>query len=226
MALLASSYSVYLFVLVGFVFGFVILYFNKDYFFVSGTPSLIFRCLLFSVLNVLSVLLFAVFEQLISGNAVHFGAVSTYGMYLICPLFIFLLFRKNHREIFDSLAVYVLPSLFLQRIRCFFSGCCYGKLIGINIFNTDIYRWPTRESEMVFYIVMLLFFIKEKKHNNIKTGAMFPLLMICYGAFRFVGEFFREGAGIIHIAHLWSVLTVIIGASIYVEYKKKRSTTY
>ena len=206
--------SVYFYVLIGLITGFAILYSYKDYFFISNAFKLFYQCVLFSVFSVISVLLFAVFEQVITGHRVVFGAVSTYGVYLFCPIFIFLIFHKDRKIVFDLFALYVLPSLFFQRIRCITNGCCIGKLIGIND-----YRWPTRESEMLFYIVMLLFFIRKKKHKDLKTGEMFPILMIAYGILRFVEEFFREGNGVIHLAHLWSILSIIIGYCLYLEFR-------
>ena len=42
--------------------------------------------------------------------------------------------------------------------------------------------------------------------------------MISYGAFRFINEFFRDnGSGLFHLAHLWSIITLIIGVCIYTE---------
>ncbi len=142
------------------------------------------RCCLFTVVSVASVMLFASLEGLLSGQGFHFGAVSTYGLYLIAPLFLLLLLRRESRAYFDGYALYVLPSMILQRIKCLIEGCCYGKLIG-----TTGWRYPTREMEIVFYIVMILVL---KKHNNNDDGRLFPLLMVSYSAFRFFNEFMRE----------------------------------
>jgi hypothetical protein len=173
------------------------------------------RCCLFTVVSVASVMLFASLEGLLSGQGFHFGAVSTYGLYLIAPLFLLLLLRRESRAYFDGYALYVLPSMILQRIKCLIEGCCYGKLIG-----TTGWRYPTREMEIVFYIVMILVL---KKHNNNDDGRLFPLLMVSYSAFRFFNEFMREGPGVIHLAHLWSIAVFVIGYSIYAEFKRKKA---
>ena len=173
---------------------------------------------LFSAVGVFSVLLFASIENVIKGEGFSIGAVSTYGLYLIAPIVLLILIRKDRALRFDQYAVYVLPSLFIQRIRCMFTGCCYGKLIA----GSEM-RWPTRETELVFYAIVLIVFLYLERNEKIKRGALFPLLMICYGAFRFINEFFRDnGAGIFHLAHLWSIITLIIGVCLYTELSLNR----
>ena len=175
-------------------------------------------CLFFSVASVASVLLFASFESILSGDGFRFGAVSTYGVYLIAPLFLFPVFRKNIRQEFDRFAVYVLPSLFLQRLKCLASGCCFGRQIP----GTQL-SWPVREIELAFYFFVLIWFFYRKKKKPIISGGMFPLLMAFYGATRFFLEFFRgdNGPGLFHLSHVWSVLSIILGLSIFIELNRK-----
>ena len=167
----------------------------------------------FSVVSVVSVLLFASFEKVISGEGFSIGAVSTYGVYLIAPIFLLLIFRQDRALRFDQFAIYALPSLFLQRVRCLFTGCCYGKLMA----GSEL-RWPVRESELVFYAVLLIVLIYMYNCGKLKSGTLFPVLMISYGTFRFLNEFFRDnGAGLFHMAHMWSIITLIIGVCLYIE---------
>jgi len=183
----------------------------------GSTPKLIGVCALFSVISVVSVLLFASIESFLAGKGFSFGAISTYGLYFISPVILLILFykSKNSKELFDMYSFYILPSMILQRIRCMLNGCCMGTLIG----STGL-RWPTREAEIVFYIAMI--FILSKKEKKTNSGGLFPLVMIYYGTFRFVVEFFRETPNhdVIHMAHMWSVLAIVIGLSIYAEFKK------
>ncbi len=212
---LFEPYSVYTFVLLGFCLGFPLMLIRRkknekfSYLFVLS--------LVFSLVGIVSVLIFGTLEKIVEGKGFSVGAVSTYGLYLIGPFF--LLLFKNRKQVFDGYACYVLPSLFLQRIRCIHSGCCQGTLIG----STGM-RYPVREAEMVFYIGMLLFFLWKEKHSDIREGSLFPILMMSYGTFRFIEEFVREGTGLFHLAHVWSVLTILLGYSIYKELAKtKRS---
>lgn len=163
-------------------------------------------------------MLFAGIENLISGEGFRFSAISTYGVYFICPFFLLAFAKIGRREIrglFDVFALYAMPSLFLIRCNCLMAGCCGGTEIpGTNL------HWPTREAEMLFYIFMLFFLIRREKNGAVR-GTAFPLLMICYGGFRFVEEWFRDlpGAGTIHLAHLWSLIAIAAGCSIYFELK-------
>ncbi len=208
----------YIFVALGIILGAPLIRKKAIKIGVDSTPKLIGLCALFSVISVISVLLFASIESLIAGKGFSLGAVSTYGLYFISPLIMWLLFHKNSkkRELFDMYSFYIMPSMVLQRIRCILDGCC----IGIEIGTTGL-RWPTREAEIVFYILMIYLLNKKEKTTN--TGGLFPLVMIYYGAFRFVEEFFRESANhtIIHMAHIWSVLAIVVGLSIYAEFKKQ-----
>ncbi|MBR0481238.1 MAG: prolipoprotein diacylglyceryl transferase [Firmicutes bacterium] len=184
------------------------------------------KCLAFSAFSVISVLLFASMEGLIGGKGFHIGAVSTYGAYFFAPLFLLQIFKKDRGLVFDDFAVYVPVSLLLQRIRCIVTGCCIGKTIG-----SSGMRWPVREAEILFYALMLICLILYRrkgyiasKSKHIKTkGVMFPFLMICYGCLRFLLEFLRDNgkASLFHMAHIWSVLAVLTGLSIYIEIKRR-----
>lgn len=213
--------SVYIAVLIGFVVGTpLIMPFEKAET-LKDRWRAITHALVFSVVSVVSVLLFASFEQVIGGEGFSFGAVSTYGVYLIAPLILLLVFRKDRAVRFDQFAIYALPSLFIQRIRCMFTKCCYGKLIA----GTEI-RWPVREAELVFYAVLLVILLYLYKRGKLRPGTLFPVLMIAYGAFRFVNEFFRDnGYGLVHMAHLWSIITLIIGVCIYIELAQNKGNT-
>ena len=184
-----------------------------------GALSDALLCFVFSAIGVLSVLLFASFESILGGKGFEFGAVSTFGGYFLAPLLLMVIYRKDRPYVFDSFAVFACVSLILQRIRCIVSGCCYGKIIG-----TTGFRWPVREAEIVFYAAMLVLLIYLRRKDSRKMrGDLFPLLMSAYAAVRFFIEFLRgdNGSGLFHIAHLWSLLAVAIGLSIYIEIRNR-----
>lgn len=178
-------------------------------------------CLLYAVLSVISVLVFASVEELIKSGEFQIGAVSTYGLYLIAPFIMMAVFRKDRADRFDELAVYAMPSLFLQRIRCLIAGCCYGT----HMFGGDL-RWPVREAELIFYAVMLVVLIRGARSGRMARGSLFPLLMVCYGSLRFILEFFRanNGAGLFHLPHIWSMLTIVAGLSVLLEIKRRSAS--
>ena len=218
---LITRYSTYIAVVLGIVIGYPLIS-TRKYLKHFSKIQVFVLCVFFSIISVISVLLFASIEGVIVGKGFSIGAVSTYGLYLIAPILIAVVSfkNKNKKNIFDRYAFYVLPSMVLQRIRCMISGCCYGK----PFFNTTL-KWPTREMEIVFYICMLLVFLK--KENDLAQGSLFPLLMISYSSFRFIEEFMRDGPGLLHMAHMWSVIVLIIGLSIYAEFRQvKQSRGY
>lgn len=156
------------------------------------------------------------------------GTVRIYGVFFFESLILLAIVKLVHLNVegfFDSLAIVTIPSMFFGRIGCIISGCCGGKLIP----GTSM-RWPTRESELLFYIVVFLVLLRMEKSKHTR-GQLFPFLMVTYGCFRFVNEFFRIGKVLtmgLHLAHVWSIFSVIIGASIIFELKlqAERKTAY
>lgn len=172
----------------------------------------------FSAVSLISALLFAMLEQLLSGQSISVGSISTYGVYFICPILIALPARFLHwdiKRLLDLYALYAIPSLILMRVNCLIVGCCYGRPMGIANLT-----WPTRAAEMVFYAAMLVVLLRREKRSA-TAGTYFPLLLTSYGAFRFIAEWFRAGEGWLHMAHGWSVLAVIIGLGFYFELKRQ-----
>ena len=213
------EHSKLLAVMIGILLGYPLLWQKKEKLHTDHPAKVFLVCLLFSFLSVLSAALFASFERIITGNGITFGGVSTYGVYFLCPLFLLLITPKGRKAgILDCLAFYAVPSLVLQRVSCFITNCCYGN----HLFSVS-FKWPVRESEILFYILIFLFLLKKEKDQNVKEGALFPYLMIGYGIFRFINEFFRytEGGGLFHLAHVWSLLSVIAGWSVLSELVKK-----
>ena len=216
-----TRYSTYIAVVLGLVTGYPLIS-TRGYLKQYSKFQVFALCVFFSLISVISVLLFASVEGVIGGKQFSIGAVSTYGLYIIAPVILLVVFHggEKRKRIFDRYAFYVLPSMILQRIRCMIAGCCYGK----HLFDTQL-RWPTREMEILFYICMLCIFLKEEK--DLVQGSLFPLLMISYSSFRFIEEFVRDGSGLLHMAHMWSVIVLIIGLSIYAEFRQfKKSRGY
>ena len=210
----------YLAVAAGFAAGLPILLLVRQKLPWKNTQKSILLALAFSVVSTLAALLFALLEAVLSGRGVSFGAVSVYGVYLLAPFILLLLFRILRIPLsdgFDLFALYAPVSLIMMRVNCLFSGCCTGTVIP----GTPL-RWPVREAEIVFYLIVLIIFIRSEKHLK-KAGRYFPLLLVSYGLFRFIIEWFRESeaASRLHPAHLWSVISVIAGFSILFEINSK-----
>lgn len=214
-----AEYSKYLAVLLGLLAGYPLVWRQKETLGLKKGWQAVLLCICFSACSVLSALVFATLEGLMGGKGLAFGAISTYGVYLICPVLLLLIARavgKDGKHWMDVFAAYAMPSLFFLRINCLITGCCGGRPIGA----TGLH-WPTREAEMVFYTVMLLVLLRREKQDA-PPGTAFPLLMAAYGAFRFIEEWFREaeGTSLLHLAHGWSLVACVIGLGLYFELSK------
>jgi len=221
MSVFFDNYSLYIFVAAGLLAGVPAVWIYRERTGVRTGWGVALLCVLYSVCSLLSAMLFAKIEGWISGT--EGGNISTYGIYLIGPfilLFTSVLFLLKPAGVMDVFALYAMPSLFLMRCHCLVWGCCGG----LPMFGTGL-NWPTRESEMVFYIIMFIVLWKKLKRNDI-PGQLFPLLMISYGCFRFVNQWFRDtGSPGLHLSHGWSVLCALIGLVLFLRVRaqaKKR----
>lgn len=180
--------------------------------------------LIHTLVSVLCVRLFAGIENW--GNPLKSGQ-SLFGEILILPIICIFTAKLLKRSIADALdvaAVLTVTTLFFARINCIFAGCCLGDYISGN----QVYRWPTREAELLFHGVLLLFLDKRVLKKK-PRGAVWPFYMICYGIFRFCEEWLRANDrvfGPFHFGHIWAILSIIIGGAIYCEIKarEKKST--
>lgn len=217
-----DNYSLYLFVAAGLLAGVPAVWIHRDKAGIRTVWGVVFLCVIYSVSSVLSAMLFAKIEGWISGEAG--GNISTYGIYLIGPFILWfasVMTLLKTEGVMDIFALYAMPSLFLMRCHCLVWGCCGGS----PIFDTGL-TWPTRESEMLFYLVMFIVLWKKLRKNEI-PGQLFPLLMISYGCFRFINQWFRDtGTSGLHMAHGWSVLCTLIGVILFLRVRaqaKKKS---
>lgn len=182
----------------------------------AAIPLAIFH----TVFGVLTVKVFAFLET--GFDKATLGNMSLFGGVFFMPVAYWLgakLFKRPMKETFDVFTPCMIFTVMCARINCILSGCCTGLIIP----GTQL-RCPTRELELVYYIVMLILLIpRVKKDEN--PGTCYPLYMASYGAFRFVIEFFREAdsAGLFHRAHLWAMITLLLGASIYAEMKTTKT---
>lgn len=149
------------------------------------------------------------------GNASKMPGLRLYGSLFfdwIAVLLVAKLFRIDLKKLFDVWTISMVAYLAVGRVNCLVTGCCYGT----PFLGTE-WRWPIREIEIIANIGFLIFFIPRVLRNK-TNGELYPLFLVYYGAIRFVLEWFRvEGypIGPFHLAHLWSILSIITGYSIY-----------
>lgn len=184
--------------------------------------SVLLLSVLHTVLGVLSVKVFALFE---TGN---FSNMSLFGGVFFMPLFywgVAKLAKQKAADVFDVFTICLVFTLMCARLNCMISGCCLGAHIPIE--GLTHLRFPTRELELIFY-VLLLSRLWRKVLSGSARGMIYPIYMIAYGIFRFVTETLRfsdRTDSILHVSHLWALLSLGIGISIYGELQKKEKKT-
>lgn len=184
--------------------------------------SVLLLSVLHTVLGVLSVKVFALFE---SGD---FSNMSLFGGVFFMPLFywgVAKLAKQKAADVFDVFTICLVFTLMCARLNCIISGCCLGAHIPIE--GLTHLRFPTREMELVFYVI-LLSRLWRKVLSGSARGMIYPIYMISYGIFRFVTETLRfsdRTDSILHISHLWALLSLGIGISIYGELQGKKKKT-
>lgn len=172
-----------------------------------------------TVLGVICVKVFAGLESL--SNPLTAG-MSLFGAIFILP-FIYLigsrLFHRRTALVFDDFCLCVMIALMCVRFNCIVSGCCTGKVIS----GTGAH-WPTRQAEIVFWAVMLVWFLIKKKRGYLE-GSFYPLMMTVYGIFRFFIEFLRDETAVLggfHFGHIWAVVSFITGSAFYFYFAERR----
>ena len=172
-----------------------------------------------TVLGVICVKIFAGLESL--SNPLNAG-MSLFGALFFLPLFYLIGSRLAHRRtalVFDNFSLCVMIALMCVRCNCIASGCCVGKAI-----SGTAAHWPTRQTEIVFWAGMLVWFLMKKKRGY-PEGLLYPLMMMVYGIFRFFIEFFRDENAVFggfHFGHVWAVVSFIIGSTFYFYLMERR----
>lgn len=174
-----------------------------------------------TILGVIFAKLFAFIEAIFVVN--NMANIRIYGVVFFTPLSYYLVARvtkSNMADIFDLFTVCTLFSLLCARFDCILSECCVGNLI----FDNNHIRWPIREIEIIYYLILIYIF-KKKIYKNKSNGELYYIFMISYGILRFILEWFREEymelIFNLHTAHIWSLVSICIGMIILKRQKCK-----
>ena len=112
---------------------------------------------LHTVCGVLSVKAFAFLETGDAGNMSLFGGV------FFMPVLYFIsakVSKRNIKAVFDIFTICMIFTVMCARVNCIVSGCCAGLVIP----GTHVH-FPTRELEILYYIVMLILLIPRVKKS-------------------------------------------------------------
>lgn len=203
---------------VGTLFTFLWLKKNSKVFLLNRHKALSIA-VLHTLYGVFCVKVFAFAEAGFNSDAI--GNMSLFGGIFFMPMFYFLIAKALKIRVdivFDYCTICMVFTVMCARINCIFAGCCYG----LHIFNSQL-RWPTRETEIIFYIILMIWIVEQLKKGD-TNGIIYPVYMMSYGIFRFIIEFFRfyRVGAVLHPAHIWSILSFCIGCSIYIQIKSKK----
>lgn len=156
-------------------------------------------------------------------NAGEAANYRLYGAVFFLPIVYYIWAKATKRDIrlvFDVFAIYLVLDMIFARANCFLLGCCEGTYISESL----AVRWPLREIEIVYYLIFAFIFAPKVK-NGRTHGEIYPLYMITYGILRLIIEGFREEytgqIGMLHMAHIWSLLSITIGGFLYLRIKNR-----
>lgn len=169
---------------------------------------------LHTLIGVLCVKVFAFLETGFDPDSL--GNMSLFGGVFFMPVFYYIgakISKRDVKVVFDTFTICMIFTVMCARINCIIAGCCAGLVIPGTHF-----RFPTRELEILYYIVMLVLLIPKVKRSE-NPGSIYPLYMASYGAFRFMDEFFRTSSTgmLLHLSHIWAAIAFAAGLSIYIE---------
>lgn len=105
-----------------------------------------------TVYGVLTVKAFAFLET--GFDKASLGNMSLFGGMFLMPLAYWLgakISKRPPKEVFDVFTPCMVFTVMCARINCILSGCCRG----LPIPGTNGIRFPTREAEIVFYLILL-----------------------------------------------------------------------
>lgn len=119
-------------------------------------------------------------------------------IFVILPLFALILapiLRLKRRHVSDSIAMLPLLQAALCQPACLFTGCCRGYECswGVNVAQIDTYCFPVPILETVLSLAAFSYLLyRTVKRKFVPDGKLYPLMLVLFGALRFVCEMLRD----------------------------------
>lgn len=195
----------------------------------------VLRCLWMTVVNLAASYFGAkilyILESFMSGGSGEFGSFtggfSMFGAFLLFPLGIFLIAKASAYSVgkmYDFFTPGLLVLLGVQRIGCFFSGCCGGPDIPIG--SSFVWTFPVQLEEMICDFIICLVILGLERTGKC-SGKLLLYAQIMYGFVRFNLEFIRETEknwfGMSH-GQVFSLILIAVSIIVLVILKKKHFT--
>lgn len=163
----------------------------------------------------------------VGGDLEKAAKIRLFGAIFVLPFLYFAWGKLTGRKtelIMDIAAVCVIFGAISGRLNCFTNGCCNG----VPIFFAENLKWPIRELEMIYYFVFLMYYCKRIVRGK-TYGQVYPVYLISYGIIRLACEFVREefttNVGVLHLAHIWSIISIAAGMIWYYRIIKSKNTS-
>lgn len=214
MSVLFDRYFLYIILVFASLFGYFWISSHKKKLSINDGMSLLLA-VLHTLAGVICVKAFAFLE------GAEAGAMSLFGAVFFMPAFYFAaakLTKRKTADVFDIFVILIIFTLMCSRLNCLKAGCCLGNIIP----GTKALRWPNREMEIGFYLVLLVW-LGRKVGRSQYSGKIYPMYMMAYGVFRFIVEWLRESeywVGLFHISHIWALVSIGVGAYVYYKLSK------
>ncbi len=169
-----------------------------------------------------------IIEELMPDGSRDFGGwsygFSMFGSFFLFPVGIALvavISKYPLAKMFDYATPGLLVLLGVQRIGCFFAGCCGGP--DIHVGESFVWRFPVQLEEVIFdFSLCFLILYMERKARL--TGRLLLFAQIIYGVGRFVLEFFRwtpkTWLGMSH-GQVFAIILVVVSSAILMVSNKK-----
>ena len=182
------------------------------------------------------------YHSIIDVIALWEGGATYYGGLVLTIIGALVFLRKkglSFLKVADICAPSIALGIFLTRIGCFLSGCCFGTPTGCPLgvsFPADSpagYAFPGSAVHpaqlyssfygIVIFIALILF-----DRRKSREGALFALLCLLYGAARFTVDFFRyydESAmatDSLTVNQIMSVALVLFGAALLLFLRRRK----
>lgn len=122
----------------------------------------------------------------------RFSGTRLYGTVLAVALFgavLAIMLCIPYRELYGFSSVGTWLSVAVMKVPCIIQGCCAGRVLWISETGTKM-LFPSQIVETVLAALFFLWFFRLST-TKYPHGAMYPLLMVWYGIYRYAADWMR-----------------------------------
>ncbi len=131
----------------------------------------------------------------------QFEGLTSFGG-ILAGFVVIVVWSRRHRvpigAVLDMFAVPFLIAHAVGRIGCLLNGCCYGGPTdlpwGVHFHDVAGIRQPAQIYDTLMTLAGAGLLLWIEKHRHLLLGQSFSLMLVIYGASRFIFEFWRAGS--------------------------------